>query len=104
MYPPPPQISHNLAYCLHLIVDDGEAILEREGVEEDEAADSPGGGAVALLVGGGDDFGDAARGAGVAGELLGGLIERVADGCDGLDHLIVDLVREEAQMVGEGGE
>ena len=101
--PPPPRFSDDLAHRLDLAVDGGEAVLEREGVEEHEAADAPRGGAIPLLVGGGDDFRHALRSARVPAERLRGLIEGVVDGGRRRDHAVkaLDFEREKTQLVGK---
>ena len=101
--PPPPRFGDDLANRLDLAVDGGEAVLEREGVEEHEAADAPRGGAIPLFVGGGDDFRHAPRSARVLAERLRGLIEGVVDGGGRRDHTIkaLDFEWEKTQLVGE---
>ena len=101
--PPPPRFGDDLAHRLDLAVNSGEAILERECVEQHEAADAPRGGAIPLLVGGGDDFGHSMRSARVPTERLRGLIEGVVDGGGGRDHAVdaLNFEREKTQLVGE---
>ena len=85
------------------VVGGGEAVLEGEGVEEDEAADAQGGGSVFFLVGFGDDVGDATGQAGVLGDWTGGLFERVTHhsggGSDTVD--IFEVQGKGAEFIGE---
>ena len=101
--PPPPRFGDDLAHRLDPAVDGGEAVLEREGVEQHEAADAPRCGAISLFVGGGDDFRHSMRSARVPAERLRGLIEGVADSGRRRDHAVdaLNFEREETQLVGE---
>ena len=87
----------------NVVVRGGEAVLEGEGVEEDEAADTQGGGAVFFLVGLGDDVGDATGQAGVLGDRASGLFEGVTHhsggGGDTID--VFEVQGEGAEFIGE---
>ena len=87
----------------NVVVRGGEAVLEGEGVEEDEAADAQGGGAVLFLIGLGDDVGDAPGQAGVRSDRTGGRLEGVADDGGGCCHLVdaFEVQGEGAQFIGE---
>ena len=96
--PPPPRFGDDLAHRLDLAVDSGKAVLEREGIEQHEAADAPRCGAIPLFVGGGDDFSHSMRSSRMPAERLCGLIEGVVDSGGGRDHAVdaLDFEREKA--------
>ena len=90
---------------LHVFVDLSEPVLEGQGVEEHETADTEGGGAVFLLIGLGNDIGDTARYPRVTCQLRRRLFHSVSDntrgGIDKVEPFYVQ--RQDAKMIGEIG-